>query len=147
MSGARGAWEMLYFSLSLMNRLSKTESAIFISLFCFSCSHGIDIYRILINTTAGIKCCVATVKSCPNLSQCCYILFWSSVSRTPKHLVLRSEYHLSPIKLSLQISFLYFGLLCCSWGINFYQNWFFKDNSICLNMMEKFNLLCKLERI
>ena len=34
---------MLHFSLSLMNRLNKTGSAIFISLFWFSCSRGIDI--------------------------------------------------------------------------------------------------------
>ena len=33
---------MLHFSLSLMNILNKTEFAIFISLFWFGCSRGID---------------------------------------------------------------------------------------------------------
>ena len=36
-----GAWEMLHL-LSLINRLNKNDSAIFISLLCFGCSLGID---------------------------------------------------------------------------------------------------------
>ena len=36
------ALEMLHFPLSLMNRLIKTESATFISLFWFRCSWGIN---------------------------------------------------------------------------------------------------------
>ena len=35
---------MLHFSLSLLKRLNKTKSAIFISLFLFSCSRGNDFY-------------------------------------------------------------------------------------------------------
>ena len=36
---------MLHYSLSLMNRLNKSESAIFVSLFWFGCSRGIDLYQ------------------------------------------------------------------------------------------------------
>ena len=39
------AWEMLHFSLSLIARLNKTESAIFISLSWFGCSRGIDFFQ------------------------------------------------------------------------------------------------------
>ena len=35
-------WEVLHFSLSLTNRLNKAESVIFISLFYFGCSWGIN---------------------------------------------------------------------------------------------------------
>ena len=44
-----GTWEMLHFSLSLMNRLNKTEYAIFIFLFWFSCSRGINFLPELLN--------------------------------------------------------------------------------------------------
>ena len=39
---ARGSERCCTFSLSLINRLNKTESAIFTSLFWFGCSQGID---------------------------------------------------------------------------------------------------------
>ena len=46
---------MLHISLSLMNRLNKTECAIFISLFWFGCSRGIDflpecLYKCIVNS-------------------------------------------------------------------------------------------------
>ena len=40
-----GGWEMLHFSLSLMNRLNQTDSAIFIFLFWFGCSRRIDFFQ------------------------------------------------------------------------------------------------------
>ena len=45
LSRCYGAWEMLHFSL--MNRLTETESAIFISLFWFGCSRWIDFFQYL----------------------------------------------------------------------------------------------------
>ena len=43
-----GRWEMLHFLLSLMRRLNKTESAIFISIVWFGCLEGSTFTRILI---------------------------------------------------------------------------------------------------
>ena len=92
-----GTWEKLLFSLCLMDRLNKTESAIFISLFWFC--------RIFISQcSADVKYCGGRKKS-PRLHLRVVILF----------LVLREQrlhLELNTVQAGAtgQFSFLYFGL-------------------------------------
>ena len=58
---------MLHRTLLLMNRLNKTESAIFSLWIDFLALEGSPFYRIIYFTTAGVKCCVAAVKRRPVL--------------------------------------------------------------------------------
>ena len=69
---------MLPFSVSLMNRLNKTESGIlYPSLYDFLASKGSLFQNLLIITTAGVKCCVVDLKSLPLLHHSADYIFWS----------------------------------------------------------------------
>ena len=59
---------MLHFPLSLMNRLNKTESAIFNLIFGLVALEGSTVSRVFVITTASVKCCVAAVKSRPDFA-------------------------------------------------------------------------------
>ena len=85
---------------------------------------GSTFTRIFRLTTAGVKCCEPVVKSRQTSSRCCYFFSGPSGSMTQIHLVLRIKYRYKGREtcctfhylqwtdlISLQFSFLYFGLV------------------------------------
>ena len=85
----------VHFSVSLINRLIKTESGIFAPFVISLLLKDFLFHNLLIVTAADVKCSVAALKGIPVLTHSQDYIFWSSGSMSSCLCVLNIHYCLS----------------------------------------------------